>query len=130
MTVTASAYLASKLYHNAVVPDATTATRYVSAALLLATLYCGGTLWLGDTAHLLNFRRRQLLWNAVRATVLSFCFLLSGMFLLKMSEEYSRGAFFAQLVTVCFATLTLRGFLIRHQERALAAVGWRSAAPF
>lgn len=119
LTVTAAAYLASKLYHHAVVPDATAAARYFPAALLLATLYCVSTLWLGDPALLLAFRRRQLLWNAVRATVLSFCFLLSGMFLLKTSLEYSRGAFFAQLVTVCLATLALRGILIRRQERAL-----------
>ncbi|MCG2643797.1 MULTISPECIES: exopolysaccharide biosynthesis polyprenyl glycosylphosphotransferase [Bradyrhizobium] len=119
VTVAAAAYLASKLYHAIVVPDVTAATRYFPAALLLATLYCFGTLWLGDTAHLLNFRRRQLLWNAVRATVLAFCFLLSGMFLLKTSDEYSRGAFFAQLVAVWVATLAMRGILIRHQERAL-----------
>src|SRR3954471_19199990 len=40
LTVTAAAYLASKLYHHAVVPDATAAARYFPAALLLATLYC------------------------------------------------------------------------------------------
>ncbi|WP_249157901.1 exopolysaccharide biosynthesis polyprenyl glycosylphosphotransferase [Bradyrhizobium jicamae] len=118
-TVATTAYTTSELYHRLVVPDATVATQYWGAALLLAALYCGATLWLGDFGHLQNFRRQRLLWNAVRASVLAFAFLVSGMFLLKISDEYSRGAFIAQFAAICIASLALRGALIGRQQRAL-----------
>ncbi|CCD92760.1 conserved membrane hypothetical protein [Bradyrhizobium sp. ORS 375] len=118
-TVSTVAYLTSLLYHRLVVPELPIATEYTSAAVLLAALYCGAALGLRDFTHLQNFRHQRLLWNAVRATSLAFAFLVSGMFLLKVSDEYSRGAFVVQFGTVCLAALALRGVLISRQQRAL-----------
>ncbi|MGJ4952569.1 exopolysaccharide biosynthesis polyprenyl glycosylphosphotransferase [Bradyrhizobium sp. HKCCYLS20291] len=118
-TVSTVAYLTSLLYHRVVVPGLPVAIEYASAAVLLAALYCGAALGLRDFVHLQNFRHQRLLWNAIRATSLAFAFLVSGMFLLKVSDEYSRGAFLVQFITVCLATLALRGFLISRQQRAL-----------
>lgn len=119
VTVTAVAYATSKLYHHLVIPDATVATEYFGAGLALAALYCASTLGLGDIGHLQSFRWQRLLWDAVCATTLAFCFLVSGMFLLKISDEYSRGAFLAQFITVCVATVAIRGILIGRQQHAL-----------
>jgi Undecaprenyl-phosphate glucose phosphotransferase len=119
ITVASVAYLTSELYHRLIIPDATVAAPYWGEALVLASLYCVATLWLGDFGHLQNLRRQRLLWNAVRAAILAFAFLVSGMFLLKVSDEYSRGAFLAQLVATCVATLCLRGALIGRQQRGL-----------
>jgi Undecaprenyl-phosphate glucose phosphotransferase len=118
-TVSTVAYLTSVLYHRLVIPELPTAMAYTSAAVLLGALYCGAALWLRDFNNLQNFRHQRLLWNAVRSTVLAFAFLVSGMFLLKVSVEYSRGAFLVQFVAICVATLALRGTLIRRQQRAL-----------
>ncbi|MGJ5206485.1 exopolysaccharide biosynthesis polyprenyl glycosylphosphotransferase [Bradyrhizobium sp. HKCCYLR20261] len=118
-TVSTTAYLTSLFYHRLVVPELPIAAEYTSAAVLLAALYCGAALGLRDFTHLQNFRHRRLLWNAIRATSIAFAFLVSGMFLLKISDEYSRGAFVVQFITVCLATLSLRGVLISRQQRAL-----------
>lgn len=118
-TVSTVAYLTSLLYHRLVVPELPIATEYTSASVLLAALYCGAALGLRDFTHLQNFRHQRLLWNAIRATILAFAFLVSGMFLLKISDEYSRGALVVQFMTVCLAVLALRGVLISRQQRAL-----------
>lgn len=120
-TVSTVAYLTSIMYHHWIVPGVPVAIAYTSAAVLLAIFYCGATMGLRDFNHLQHFRHQRLLWNAVRATTLAFAFLVSGMFLLKISDEYSRGAFVVQFAAICAATLVLRGTLIRRQQHALDA---------
>ena len=50
----------------------------------------------------------RFLWTGIGAVVLAFSFFLSALFLLKVTDEYSRATYFSQLVAVSLAILGAR----------------------
>ncbi|HEY2534137.1 MAG TPA: undecaprenyl-phosphate glucose phosphotransferase [Xanthobacteraceae bacterium] len=99
-TVACAAYVSSMLYQYGALESQFDIGEYVAAAVYLATLVSIVSM---ASRHFLAIRRQPLhvlLWNGMGAVALAFSFFLSTLFLLKVSTQYSRGAFVFQLVGV------------------------------
>jgi Undecaprenyl-phosphate glucose phosphotransferase len=107
LAVALAAYGATALYHATFAPGPSPIP-YTLAALIIAGLV--STISAGFR-HYVAFQRQPLhflLWSGVGATALAFSLFLSALFLLKISEDYSRGAFVFQVITVCLAVCLVR----------------------
>jgi Undecaprenyl-phosphate glucose phosphotransferase len=104
LIVAASTCFASVLYHyvsfGALPPSL---KEYVSAGLFIAASFTFVSLGF----HHFSMAQRQqlhlLLWSGIGAVALSFAIFLCAIFLLKVSEDYSRGAFIFQTIGVSIA---------------------------
>jgi len=101
--VAGSAYLASVVYHEAILTEWRSSHLYVAAALLLATLVESIALGFGHFKNSPSQPRHAFLWSGFGAVALAFSFLLSALFLLKIAEPYSRATFVFQFITVLLA---------------------------
>ena len=100
--VAASTYLASILYHNTYFGTLPSPKEYINAALFIAASFTIVSL---GFRHSSMAQRQQLhlhLWSGVGAVALAFVIFLATIFLLKMSTDFSRGAFIFQIVGVAF----------------------------
>jgi Undecaprenyl-phosphate glucose phosphotransferase len=108
ISVACSAYLASILYHSAIISAAAPLLPYALAAIFIAALVlCVSTAF----QHFDSMELRSLhllLWSGVGAVGLAFSLLLSIMFLLKIEDFYSRGTFIFQLVCVTATIIIFR----------------------
>ena len=62
----------------------------------------------------------QFVWKGLCSVGLTFCFLLSAMFVLKVTTAYSRGTFFTQLIIVATAVALFRAIAFRWIQAAIA----------
>jgi Undecaprenyl-phosphate glucose phosphotransferase len=89
----------------------------VPAALFLATLMCAISLGFRQFIGVQRQPLHTLLWSGIGAVALAFSFLLSSLFLLKLTDQYSRGAFFLQIMAVSFTVCAVRaGFYVWLQS--------------
>jgi putative colanic acid biosynthesis UDP-glucose lipid carrier transferase len=118
--VAAAAYLASFLYHlgSKVWPPA---YQYIPAALLIGLLVLIVSLTFRHFDSIQTQPRHRFLWSGLRAVGLAFSFFLTLLFILKISEDYSRGSFVAQAVTVAFAVVATRALAYSRLQSAIAA---------
>jgi Undecaprenyl-phosphate glucose phosphotransferase len=65
--------------------------------------------------------RHRFLWNGVGAVGLTFSLFLSGLFLLKISEDYSRGSFIFQVLAVGIVVVSLRAVAHSWLQAAVAS---------
>jgi len=119
--VAGSAYLASVVYHEAILTEWRSSHLYVAAALLLATLVESIALGFGHFKNSPSQPRHAFLWSGFGAVALAFSFLLSALFLLKIAEPYSRATFVFQFITVLLAVLSTRAFFYSWLQSAIAA---------
>lgn len=118
--VAIAAYLAAELYHRLILLHSLDPAKYIPEALLIATLNL-----LVSIGHRQYFRiqtqpRHAFLWNGVSGVFLVFFFLLSTIFVLKHSEDYSRATVMVQAVTVGLAVLFTRTIWFSFLQRAIA----------
>ena len=107
LTITVAAYFAGILYHSAVEPWAG-GVPYAVPALFMAALVTAVSAVL---RHYIEFQRQPLhvlLWGGIGATAIAFSLFVSALFLMKISDDYSRGAFIFQVLGVCFAICLAR----------------------
>lgn len=107
LAVAFAAYLATILYHSTLDPWSGPLP-YAFAALIIAGLVSAVS---AGFRHYQEFQRlplHVLLWSGIGASALAFSLFLSALFLVKISEDYSRGAFVFQFVAVCFAVCFVR----------------------
>ena len=121
ITVTASTYVASALYHYSSFGSPPNLMEYIGAGFFIATLYTFVSLGFRhfDIAH-----RRQLhtlLWSSIGAVTFSFAIFLSTIFLLKISATYSRGAFIFEIVGVSTSVCIVRTLLFWWLQSAVAS---------
>src|SRR5205807_4111955 len=64
--------------------------------------------------------RHKLLWSGMGAVGIAFSLFLSLMFLLKISEDYSRGSFIVQIVSVGVAVIATRAIAYSWLQGAIA----------
>ena len=123
LAVAASAYIASLIYHGALMFALPPATQYVYSALFIAamvSLVSAG--FQHFTASAIQMRPLHvLLWNGIGAVGIAFMSLLSAIFLLKISEDYSRGTFIFQVVCVCVAVIAVRMISYSRVRSAIAS---------
>jgi Undecaprenyl-phosphate glucose phosphotransferase len=108
VAVALAAYFGSILYHYAAGEPWPSSLSYASASICIATLVLVVSL---GFHHFVELQRRPLhvlIWNGVGAAALAFSLFLSSLFLLKITQDYSRGAFVFQIITVCIAVCIAR----------------------
>jgi Undecaprenyl-phosphate glucose phosphotransferase len=121
LLVAVASYVGSVFYHRLLLLYWPKPERYVPAALLLATLVLLVSLEFRHFATIQTRPRHEFLWNGIGAVAIAFSLFLSTMFLLKMEDDYSRGAFLFQLACVGIAMLALRTAAYSRLRSAIAA---------
>lgn len=119
--VATSTYIASICYHYSSLGSFLFSKEYVNAALFIATIF---TIFSLGFRHFEMAQRRQLhllLWSGLGAVTLSFVLFLSTIFLLKISADYSRGAFIVQIIGVSIVVCLFRTLLLLWLQAAVAS---------
>lgn len=121
VSVSAAAYLAVLVYHLMLgIPS----TAVAQSKYFLSALFLSGTILLLSIAlrHFPTFQTQSLqrvLTHAFGTVALAFSFLLSMIFLLKLTGDYSRGAFIFQLFGVGLVVLGGRAILFLQIRSAV-----------
>ncbi len=128
LLVTIAAYFAAVLYHRLVLLSSLDATKYIPESLLISTFGLLISIRHGQYSRIQTQPRHVFLWNGASSVFLVFFFLLSTIFLLKISEDYSRATVMIQAVSVGLAVLCTRTiwFSILHRAMASGLVDIRS----
>jgi Undecaprenyl-phosphate glucose phosphotransferase len=121
LVVALAAYIASLLYHRIILLHWPAAETYLPAALLIGALVLLIAVGFQHFSTIQTTPVHLFLWSGVEAVAFAFSFFLSIMFLLKISEDYSRGAFLFQIVSVSSAVLGIRATLHSRLQLAIAS---------
>src|SRR5271168_420721 len=108
LAIAVSAYIAGSAYHAALGFSSPPKIPYIIAALFIAGLV---SLLSAGFQHFSAIQTRPLhvlLWSGIGAVGLAFLSLLATIFLLKITADYSRGAFAFQVVCVSVAVIGVR----------------------
>ena len=96
-------------------------TDYVFASLLIAALVSLVSVGFQHFAAIQMRQLHVLLWSGIGAVGLAFSLLLSTIFLLRLTEDYSRGTFIFQLVFVGVAVTAVRAIVYSKLRSAIAS---------
>lgn len=121
LVVAMSTYLASILYHKVSLGTLPPLEQYTNEALFVAASFTFVSL---GFRHFNMAQRQQLhlhLWSGVGAVALAFAGFLTAIFLLKMSKDFSRGAFIVQIVGVSITICISRALSHIWLRSAIAA---------
>lgn len=121
LTVAISTYVGSTLYHYISFGMLPPLRQYIGAALFIAAMFTAVSL---GFRHFTLAKRQQLhmlLWSAIGAVALTFVLFLAAIFLLKISTEYSRGAFIFEIASVSIAICISRTVFIMWLRSAIAS---------
>ena len=118
--VACTAYFASVVYYRAILMQWPPFDQYISAAVLIATMVLLISLSFRNFAAIQAQSRLRFVWSGLGAVGLTFFFFLSAMFVLKVTDAYSRGTFFVQLVTVAIAVSMFRALAFNWLSSAIA----------
>lgn len=118
-----AAYLAVLSYHLMLgIPStAVEQSKYFGSALFLSTAIQIASMALRQHTAYQTRSLYIVLGTAFGTVAIAFSFLLSAMFLLKLTDEYSRGSFVFQLLGVSLIVLTGRAVLFFRLKSAVAA---------
>lgn len=119
--VAGTAFLASALYHETLWSEPPFSDLYVAADFFLAVAVGLTALGFGHYKNSQSQSRHVFLFSGFGSVALAFSFLLSALFLLKITELYSRATFVFQFVLVEFAVLTTRAFFHSRLQASIAA---------
>lgn len=120
LAVGLSAYAASFAYHYVASSSSPPTYHYVTAAIFIAAMVLVFSISFRHFEVLQTQPRHRFLWSGIGAVGLAFSLFLSTMFLLKISEDYSRGSFVFQVLTVGIAVLTTRAVAYSWLQTAIA----------
>src|SRR6266566_7731151 len=119
--VAGAAYLASVIYHEAMMREWPSSPLYIAANLFLAATVELIALGFGHYKNSQSQSRHAFLFSGFGAVALAFSFLLSALFLLKITELYSRATFVFQFIAVECAVLAARAFFYSRLQSSIAA---------
>ena len=119
--VAIAAYLAAALYHRLILLGSPDPAKYIPEAILIATLNLLVSIGYREYSRIQTQPRQAFLWNGVSGASLVFFFFLSTMFVLKISEDYSRATVLVQAATVGLAVLCARAIWFSLLQRAIAS---------
>jgi len=119
--VVGAAYLASVIYHAAIISEWPSSPLYIAANLFLAAAVELIALGFGRYKNSQSQPRHAFLFSGFAAVALAFSFLLSALFLLKITELYSRATFVFQFIMVTLAVLAARGYFYSRLHFSIAA---------
>ena len=118
--VACSAYLASFIYNEILLGRSPPTLQYVPAALFIATAIVVTSIGFRQYAAIPSITQRRLIWGGIGAVGLTFTFFLAAMFVLKVTNIYSRGAFLAQFITVALTLAAFRAAALYWVRSAIA----------
>ncbi len=121
LAVGLSAYVGSLAYHCVLSGSLPPAYQYVPAAASIALMVLVSAISFRHFSAIQTQPRHRFLWNGVAAVGLAFSFFLSALFLLKISEGYSRGSFVFQVVSVLVAVIATRAVAYSWLQSTIAA---------
>jgi Undecaprenyl-phosphate glucose phosphotransferase len=108
LTIAFTAYLSCFLYYRTILRAEPAPTLYIPAALIITTLILLVSIAFRHYSRIQSQPRHWYLGSGIGAVGLAFSFFLSFLFLLKITDEYSRGVFFVQLFAVSVAIVVVR----------------------
>ena len=118
--VFAAASLASFIYHETIT-EWPSPGLYIAANLFLAAAVELIAIGFGHYKNIQSQSRQAFLFGGFGAVALAFSLLLSTLFLLKITESYSRVTFIFQFIMVEFAVLAARSFFHPRLHFSIAA---------
>lgn len=121
LLVAVAAYSAAFLYHRLMLLDSPDAAKYVQESLLISTLQLLVSVGLQQYSRILTQPRHVFLWSGASGVLLVFSLFISTIFLLKISEGYSRATVIAQAVSVLFMVLCTRAIWFSLLQPAIAS---------
>ena len=121
LLVAVAAYFAAVLYHRSVLLFSPEPAKYIPESILIATLQLLVSVGLRQYSRIQTQPRQVFLWNGVSSVFLVFSFFLSTIFLLKISEDYSRATVLVQAASVVIAVLCTRAVLFSLLQPAIAS---------
>lgn len=124
LLVAVAAYSAAALYHWLIVLDASQhidASKYIQESILIATLQMLVSIGLRQYSRIQTQPRHVFLWSGASAVLFVFCFLITTIFLLKISDNYSRAIVMAQAVGVLLMVLGTRATWFSLLQPAIAS---------
>jgi Undecaprenyl-phosphate glucose phosphotransferase len=108
LTVGATAYVTALLYHRLVLLTPVDGRTYSLSALCVAALILIVTVGFRQYAQIQTIALHRFLWGGIGSVALAFSFLLSILFVIKATDDYSRATFFFQFIVVTLALLCVR----------------------
>ena len=120
IVVACTAYLAGVTYYWLVLTTWPPFLEYSSVALSVTTAILSLSLILGNFTTIQGQSQLQFVWKGLCSVGLTFFFLLSAMFVLKVTTAYSRGTFFTQLIMIAIAVALFRAAAFRWVQAAIA----------
>jgi Undecaprenyl-phosphate glucose phosphotransferase len=121
LLVAVAAYSAAVLYHRLILLDATDVSKYIQESMLIATLQLLVSIGLRQYSRIQTKLRHVFLWSGASAVLFVFSFFISAIFLLKISDGYSRATVMAQAVSVLLAVLCTRAIWFSLLQPAIAS---------
>lgn len=121
LLVTVAAYSAAFFYYRLGRLHSPDPAQYIPEALLISTLQLLVSIGLRQYSRIQTQPRHVFLWNGARGVFLVFSFFLSTIFLLKISEDYSRATVTAQAVSVLLTVLCTRAIWFSSLQPAIAS---------
>jgi putative colanic acid biosynthesis UDP-glucose lipid carrier transferase len=119
--VAAASYFAAVNYHWSVLMASPDSSKYIPESLLISTLNLLVSIGLGHYSWIHMQPRHVVLWNGASGIFLVFSFFLSTIFILEISEDYSRTIFTVQFVSVGLVVLCTRTVWFSLVQRAIAS---------
>jgi Undecaprenyl-phosphate glucose phosphotransferase len=120
LVITTATYLASAFYQVALFQEWPSAGVYVTSALFVGFMVVAVSIASGRYMNLQRRTRYTFMWGGLGDVALAFSFLLSGLFLLKVAEPYSRATFVIQFLSAGFAVVTNRAVAYARLQSATA----------
>jgi Undecaprenyl-phosphate glucose phosphotransferase len=121
LTVGLSAYVASLAYYYLGSNSSPPASQYVPAAIFIALLVLLFSISFRNFEAIQTQPRHRFLWSGIGAVGLAFSLFLSTLFLFKISEDYSRGSFIFQVLSVGIAVTCTRAVAYSWLLSAISA---------
>ena len=121
LAVGLSAYVASFAYHYVGSGSLPPAYQYVPAAIFIALMVLLFSVSFRDFESIQTKPRHRFLWSGIAAVGLAFSLFLSTLFLFKISEDYSRGSFIFQVLSVLIAMIVTRAVAYSWLQSTIAA---------
>lgn len=94
---------------------------YIMQSVFIAAVLSIVSLALRHFEMVQRQQKHAFLWSGIGTVALAFAFFLSAVFLLKISTDYSRGAFIFQIITVGIAICVDRAFLLLWFSTAIVS---------
>ncbi|WLA67670.1 undecaprenyl-phosphate glucose phosphotransferase [Bradyrhizobium diazoefficiens] len=117
LLVTVAAYAAAALYHQLTFLESPDAAKYIQESILISVLQLLVSIGFRQYSRIQTQPRHVFLWSGASSVFFVFSFFISTIFVLKVSEGYSRATVIAQAVTVLiavFCTRTIWFSLLQH----------------